>query len=162
MGTDGDQACGCNTRTSTRPTAQRLVSSYTSPVLLRDVLRPCSASPQLLPLRSTRHRGGSRPGTACRSSPRGWCRCYPLKQQNREQLQPAEPEAYTCAEVSVLSQQLQKQTQPPFHQGSSTTPLPAPKPRCCLPAPFITTSQAQYQLCFILLRTEHHFPPASS
>lgn len=37
--------------------------------------------PQHSPLRSTRHRGGSRPGTACRSSPLEWCRCYPLEQQ---------------------------------------------------------------------------------
>lgn len=37
--------------------------------------------PQHSPLQSTRHRGGSRPGTACRSSPLEWCRCYPLEQQ---------------------------------------------------------------------------------
>lgn len=66
------------------------------------------------------------------------------------------------AEVSVLSQQLQEQTQLPSHQGSAPTPFPAPKSQCCLPAPFITTSPARYQLGFILLRAEHHFPPASS
>lgn len=58
---------GTRRRHSTRPTAR----SPPGP----------AQPPQHSPLRSTRHRGGSRPGTACRSSPLEWCRCYPLEQQ---------------------------------------------------------------------------------